>query len=138
MVSFILQGTEFPWRPDPINPLDDDAMARIDEMPFLLVMTDGSDDEIAEVISAVTPVARREAEKPFPKLLFFYVEDPEADILELIRKAVKIEPSASMVIVDMMYSRLYESPAKGVTTRNVQAFVDGFCDGSINHVGHVQ
>eukprot|EP00042_Codosiga_hollandica_P052464 m.666607 g.666607 ORF g.666607 m.666607 type:complete len:326 (+) comp58502_c0_seq4:629-1606(+) len=131
-----LEGAEFPWRPEPVNPLDDDAMAHLDEMPILLVMTDGSDDEIAEAIAAMTPVARKEAAKPFPKLLFYYVEEPEADILELIRKAVKIDAASTMVIVDMTYSRLYEPLTTGLTTRNIQAFVDGFCDGSIHHVGH--
>ena len=37
------QGLDFPWRPKALNPLNDGAQSSINDFPFLVAETDGSD-----------------------------------------------------------------------------------------------
>ena len=126
-----LQGAKFPWIPKALNPLDDSAMAAIDEFPFLLVVTDGSEDAVADAIDAVKETAEAEFAKDEPKLNFFYVEDPEEEIFDLTRKAVKLAPKDKLVILDMVYQKKYIAPDQSITAENVAAFVKRYLQGTI-------
>lgn len=114
-----------------LSPFDGKAMNVIDEFPFFLVITDGSDEEIQEATEAITPFAEAEAAKPHPRLRFFYVEDPDEDILELTSRAAQLSSKIKIVILDMLYSKKWSAPKQTLERDNIASLVDGFLAGTL-------
>lgn len=129
-----LEGAEFPWLPKPLNPLNDAAMGVVNEFPFLLVSTDGSDNQVAAAVAAITPAATVEFAKAEPKLRFLYINDPEEDIVVPIRKFAGITAHDALVIIDVQSNKKYIAADQSITEANVSAFVDEFLSGALKGV----
>lgn len=126
-----LEGAEFPWHPKPLNPLTDAATSVINDHAFLLASTDGSDEQINAAIAALTPAAEAEFAKADPKLRFFYVQDPEEELLVPIRRFSKLTEADQLVILDVQNNKKYLACDQSLTADNVNAFVQSFLDGTL-------
>eukprot|EP00042_Codosiga_hollandica_P057021 m.836157 g.836157 ORF g.836157 m.836157 type:complete len:205 (-) comp59479_c0_seq56:121-735(-) len=127
-------GQYFPWRPEPIMPLDDAALTFIDNFPFMLAMTDGSEKQISSALAALKKSAESEFVKDDPQLRFFYVKDPDEEILELLRKAAKISSQEQLIILDMNFDRKYVAANQKISSMNVASFVRSFVEGRLTPV----
>jgi nucleoredoxin len=127
-------GANFPWRPKPpqaLNPLDDEALKVVNDFPFLLALTDGSDAAIAQAVEALTPSADAEFAKPAPTLKFFYLEDPDSDILGAIRRATRLSSDDTLAIIDVQSHQKYIAADPTMSEANVTAFVNAFLGGTL-------
>ncbi len=125
------EGDNFPWIPKPLNPLDNNAMAAIDDLPFLLVSTDGEEPHIQAAIAAISPVAEDLCAQNELRMRFFYVADPDEDILDLARRAVKLSPDDKLAILDMTYSKQFVAADQSITADNVRNFVEAYLKGEL-------
>ena len=128
-VSRDREGADFPWYPKSLNPLTDGG--NLNELPFLLASTDGSDDEIAAAIEALQAAAEAEFTKADPKLKFFYVKDPEEELLDPIRRFAKLTEADRLVILDVQNNKKYIASDQTLTVANVNSFVQAFLDGTL-------
>ena len=122
------EGIEFPWIPKPFNPLND---AAVNDIPFLLVSTDGCGSALATAVGAITPTAQTEFAKAERVLNFFYVKDPQEDILEPVRRFANISADVALAIVDVQGNKKYIAADQSITAVNVASFVQAFLAGSL-------
>jgi nucleoredoxin len=125
-------GREFPWLPPAYSPLDDAAMAYINDIPFVLVNTNGSDREVAVAVASLGPPATDyAAKKSLPKLKFLFVEDTSEQVYEMVTKIAKLDSTQSLVIIDLLYSRKYVCVCQNITPGNISTFVNAYLDGKL-------
>jgi nucleoredoxin len=125
------QGLSFPWFPKTFEPLDENSIASINQMPFLLALTDGSPALIGQAIAAITPAASAEKAKLKAKLRFFYLEDPEEEVFHTINKAARLPDGLALVILDIAFSKFYVAPVQDLTSANVSKFVARYLRGTL-------
>ena len=86
---------------------------------------------MAAAKTALTSAADAEFAKPEPKLKFFYVEDPEEDILAAIKRFAGLKNEA-LVLIDALNGKKYIAPSQDITAANVSAFLEGYANGTLH------
>lgn len=123
----------FPWALKPVNPLEAQFAAFINERPSLIIFSDGLDDDTVESIkAAVTPVAERayaaaEATDTDPPLNFYY-GGSDANLVKSIRDfAAVADASPVAVLIDIPSQSKHVAADVDVTSEDaLQALVEAF------------
>jgi nucleoredoxin len=131
VVGADLKGTQFPWLPKPLNPFNASAMSVVNEYPFLLAITDGSKAAVANATTALTQVSTAEFSKLEPKLRFFFVQNPDEDILQQTKSAASLEDNHKLLILDIQSGKKYIAPIQELTSENVSEFVETYFKGKL-------
>jgi hypothetical protein len=143
--------------------LDDGAESVINDFPFLVVETSGSEDQVLLLVIsivyilfwlliiifisiltflqlqieaakvALAPAAKAEFAKATPKLKFFYVESEDEGLYQAIRRFAKVS-SEKLYIVHAAEGKKYLAPDQSITPENISAFVHAFQSGSLTSV----
>eukprot|EP00042_Codosiga_hollandica_P057011 m.835957 g.835957 ORF g.835957 m.835957 type:complete len:92 (-) comp59479_c0_seq24:121-396(-) len=61
-------------------------------------------------------------------------QDPDEEILELLRKAAKISSQEQLIILDMNFDRKYVAANQKISSMNVASFVRSFVEGRLTPV----
>lgn len=64
----------------------------------------------------------------------FNLQDPDEQILELLRKAAKISSQEQLIILDMNFDRKYVASNQKISAMNVTSFVRSFVEGRLTPV----
>ena len=96
----------------------------------MLAITDGSAAAVAAAKAALAPAAHAEFAKAEPKLKFFYVEDVDDDILAAVKRFAGLKNEA-LVLIDASNGKKFIAQSQDITEANVNAFVEGYANGSI-------
>lgn len=129
-VSSDPEGKEFPWKPKPLNKLDDVTASMVNEEACLIYFTDGEEPTMKHALEVLGPTATSTAEKAEatgddPSLFFFYAEAD--DIADNLRDFARIPDDDNiLVILDIPAGKVFVSDAEEVTSEVVQKFVNDY------------
>lgn len=139
------EGAKFPWHPEPLNVLDDNHAAAINEGPALIYLTDGKEEVVKKAQELMFPVAekyvkeqkksQKEAGGPLEELFFLYENEEGDEIADAVRSFFKLpQRSPLLFLVDCAEKRKYEFPAGEITTETIQNVVDQFKSKSLEYI----
>jgi nucleoredoxin len=139
-VSADPEGLEFPWKPKPVNDIENPT--NLNDQPCLCLLMDGAQDAAEKQCvwqAAVHEVASEHIEaceaNGVPQEMYFYTAKQQGDVVDQVRKLAEVgepKPQPLMLILDIPDDGgFYVSDAKDVTADSIRTFVKAYKEKSI-------
>jgi thiol-disulfide isomerase/thioredoxin len=104
-------------------------MKKFTEKPFMLVLTNGSDDDMAAAKSALAPVA--EAFRAKDAALNFLYANPKLELTGRVCQFAHLSKDPQLVIINIEESTKCIAADQSITAENLSAFAQAFFEGKL-------
>ncbi|XP_074640399.1 nucleoredoxin-like [Tubulanus polymorphus] len=132
MVDYDPEAKLFPWRPQPIEPLDSSAAANtVNNETCVVYFTDGTDDGIGQAKAAMKDIAREQLAKGDEQELYFLYATGKGIAQDFKEFIGHKQDHPSLVIVSVPDRRMYVCDKENLSKDIVESFIRDYLAGNL-------